>query len=370
MIYVPVLKYRQEEKKVLADVHDCISDQIIPLIEIIQDSFPTFYEYEEDGSIKRELSQYSTGKKYYKKVTREPLPDENCTLEEIAHRVKDKNVFVDFYRFDEGEYEKSSIDMSKIKLSFLLSRDINLYIQRVLETNKYEHIMPVISIKEHFEFEKDTLCDIIRGIKKAGKNLAIRVTHELFAHYRAICETELDENDFVMMDVGEEELEPHYMELSALGNSNCKAKKIVLNSPRSYKVTTAQFEETGITELIDNCARDTYLEYDLDGYGDYAGYCNKLPQRQHGLGNVGHAIALMYRYDVNGFEVFKNQGNNGHLGYDNVRDQVLAAEKRLNPDGDCIAYEIIHQNKEKMKSWAAWNRICMVRYIHQIYKYI
>ena len=51
MIYVPVLKYRQEEKKVLVDVHDRISEQIIPLIEIIQDSFPKLYEYEEDGSM-------------------------------------------------------------------------------------------------------------------------------------------------------------------------------------------------------------------------------------------------------------------------------------------------------------------------------
>ena len=87
------------------------------------------YNSTRDSSIKKELSHYSTGREYYKKVTREPLPNENCTLEEIANRMKDKNVFVDFYRFNEEEYEKNSIDMSKIKLfifqtKFLFNRNL------------------------------------------------------------------------------------------------------------------------------------------------------------------------------------------------------------------------------------------------------
>ena len=43
MIYVPILKLRSIEQKALNCVAECLSDKIIPLIEIIEDLYPTVY---------------------------------------------------------------------------------------------------------------------------------------------------------------------------------------------------------------------------------------------------------------------------------------------------------------------------------------
>lgn len=369
MVYVPLLKLRTIEKKVLEIVGECLSEQIIPLIEIVEDLYPTLYEMDsETGAIVSELRKDKSGKTKRFKKTRKPNSDEYNTLEQISEMMRGNKVFVDYFRFHQDEYRGANINYSKVTLSLKLRKD-EYYKERLKEILSYDNMIPVISIKPHYVFPKMELTELIHQLKANQHAVALRIHVSMLEQYQDICENELEEMDYIMADVRQDPVDSHVMELTELAAWDCQATKIVLNSPRDRKIATTEFEEEGITELIDNSARELCLTFGLSGYGDYVSYSDKLPQGQQGQGESGSALAFMYRYDVNGFEVFRNAEEKGLKGFLYVYEKVMEAEERLNPDGDCFGYGEIRKARG-YKDWKLWIRVGMVRYIHQMYKYM
>lgn len=61
MIYIPMLKTRDEELRVLKSMKDYYSDKIIPLIEVICEKYQVRYMTDENGEFIKEKrkTQYS-----------------------------------------------------------------------------------------------------------------------------------------------------------------------------------------------------------------------------------------------------------------------------------------------------------------------
>ncbi len=64
MIYIPMLKTRDEELRVLRSMKEHYSDKIIPLIEVICEKYQVRYMTDENGEFIREKH-----KTQYRKVT-------------------------------------------------------------------------------------------------------------------------------------------------------------------------------------------------------------------------------------------------------------------------------------------------------------
>lgn len=369
MLYVPMLKLRSTEQKALKCVKECLSDRIIPLIEIIEDLYPTIYDVDQEtGEILTEKVTDKNGKIRNRKKKKKPERNQQNTLEKVKELVGDKRVFIDYFRFHLDEYKKNNIDFNKVSLSLEL-RNEEYYKERLRDVVIYDNMIPVVSIKSSYIFSQKDLEKLVRQLKNDNHPVALRIHVSIVETYRNFCETQLGAEDYIMIDVKQDPVDSHVMELMEVSEWECEAPKIILNSPRDNRISTYDFEEAGVTALIDNSARELCIIYGLDGYGDYASYADKLPQGQQGRGEAGNALAFLYRYDVNGFEVFHNTSEIGVKGFDCVAQRVMEAEERLNPDGDCLGYVELRK-VDSYRDWKLWIRIGIVRYIHQMYKYM
>ncbi len=354
--------------KSVDNVKVCFSDEIIPLFEIINDTYEKRYQIDpETGKIRTEKEICRTGLVRNKKVEKEPTEEDIITLMDLSSKINGKKMFADFFRYHIDEYHSKNVKTSALNLSRRLLDD-EYYVKRIKGCLEFENIIPVISLKPKLCLSKEKIEELIEVAHNNGKMIAIRIETGLLDTYKDMLEG-LWKEDYLLVDIRHNYIDSKIMELEDLQGYDIDAKKILLNSPKDEVLYNTQYEEDGLTELIDNSARERYQEFGLDGYGDYAGVADKLPLRSGGI--TGSATILMYRYDVNQFEVFRNPDSSlGMNGYIKVYEDVMRAENRLNIDKDCIAYEVLHKSQKSIRSWGFWAGICITRYIHQIYKYI
>lgn len=76
--------------------------------------------------------------------------------------------------------------------------------------------------------------------------------------YKNIIENNLRATDYLLYDINEQNFNSKIMELEELKICKTKAKKIILNSPKSLKRENKEYENVCITDLIDNVAATEY----------------------------------------------------------------------------------------------------------------
>jgi len=92
MIYLPMLKNRRAEMGVLKNMNACLSDKIIPLIEILTDMYEVNYKVD---PITNEFVYEKRGKTR-RRIKEEPTDEDIITLEAINALLKGKRVFIDY----------------------------------------------------------------------------------------------------------------------------------------------------------------------------------------------------------------------------------------------------------------------------------
>lgn len=364
MIYVPMLKTRSEEYEVLSHMSNCFSDKIIPLIEIISDKYNIRYKTD---PITGEYV-YDKEKKRKTRVKITPSVEDCITLEHINKVLSGKRVFIDYFRFSNEVYG-NNIDISKVELSWKISNDVELYKNKLKEIAKYSDMIPVISIKKKFSMGKKEIQDFIQMMKSICNSIALRITEEWIEEYTDIINT-LSKDDFFLLDIGEQNPRAKFMEILQVKEIGTDANVILLNSPRKRDTKNAEFPLHGVTDLINNCARKIVEEYEIDGYGDYCGIKDSLPQNG-GSNGTGAALALLYNFEDNVFYSYCTQDTSlGMSGYKQLIPIIWSDRNILDPNRDCPGYIKIKVKKETGKpgNWATWHNINMTRYIYQTYK--
>lgn len=365
-MYIPMMKTRQEEISVSRDLNYCFSDEIIPLFEVLNEIYEKKYEVDDNG---KPLMELKPGKKKKSRILKEKTPDDIITLDFINDTVNKAKVFIDYFRFDINKYD-GQVDISSMTLAYTLNNNSDEYIKKLQSVSTYENMIPVLSLKNKFTFSKDKTIDIITQLQTLNSAIAFRIADELYEGYRDIIEKNLRESDYLLYDINEQNFYSKVMELEELKECKTRAKKILLNSPRNLKNANKDYEDCCATNLIDNAAANEYIDYDLDGFGDYGGLKDQLPARDRGSNGKGSALALLYNYKDNSFYSFCNSDTSlGVRGYPKVIKDVLSYENMLNPDNNCVAYTKIKSMAERHKagSWRTWNNVALTRYIHQVY---
>lgn len=362
MIYVPMIKTRQEELKVFNEMSYCFSKNMMPLIEIINEIYEIRYKKDEHGEY-----VYNYSKKRKTKIKEEPTEEDIITLKEINKIVDGKMMFIDYFRFSLKKYGKN-IDIKKAGLSFDLNSNLDLYKKKLLETIQYSNMIPVVSIKNDCEFPKSNLIKFVLDLQEKTTHMALRITADWLDETKDII-GKLRASDFLLFDVEEQNPQYKFVEIEELNELKAECQIILLNSPRKKDIKNGEYPEHDETDLINNCAREVALEYNLSGYGDYCGLKDVMPSND-GSNGKGAALALLYDYNKNVFYSYCNHDTSkGMSGYTTLIPVIRSDENALNPDRDCPAYEKIN-SMSTAGNWATWHHINAARYIHQTYKYM
>ena len=206
---------------------------------------------------------------------------------------------------------------------------------------------------------------MIGEIKMGNSSVAIRLTDEFIDPLGEILKNELEAEDFVMFDIGEQSAKTKFMEYDELDDFDFEAKVIILNSPRLVKPKNGDYPENAYTSLIDNSAKDFVEEYNFSGYGDYCGLKDVLP-RTGGSNGQGVALALIYDFEENAFWAYTNKNvKEGMAGYKKLIPMILDDREKFDPERTCSGYNKI-KDLENGGNWSTWLNICARRYLWQV----
>jgi len=364
MIYVPMLKTRQEELRVSTEMNYCFSDNIIPLFEILTDKYETKYQID---PITHTFVFEQKGKRR-RRVKEEPTESDIITLNFINELIKNKKAFIDYFRFTIEKYG-NNININKMNLAWKLSRDSAVYKNRIKEISNYSNLIPTVSIKPGFAFGKNELEEFLVELQSESGAIGLRITEEYLEEYSGLIKKVLRGTDYLLFDIGEQNPISKIMELEEVMELELNAKTILLNSPRKADARNGEYEESGITELIDNSVREIFSQYEFAGFGDYCGLKDTLPSND-GSNGTGAALALLYDYEVNGFYSFLNPDTKqGMSGYYKIIPVILSEKDLLDPLHNCPALKKIEE-LEGSGNWCTWHNITATRYIHQMYSNI
>lgn len=360
-MYLPIMKNRTEEMKVIRNMNAYFSEIIIPVIEIIRDEY--VINYKVDDVTGEYVFENKPNSKRKFRIKLDPREEDIITLEEIEKRLSEKKAFIDFFRFSDNEYDNKVF--KGMELSFRLSRDYAYYKQRVLQIGKFKNLIPVISIKNGFKISKHDLLELINDLRKNNHSIAIRITDNYLEDYTDLLEKHLLDKDYIMLDIRNQHVDSKFMELEELQNINTNSTKILLNSPRSRTHKNGDFENLVYTSKIDNKVAEFYKDYGLKGFGDFGGLKDDLPVDSGGNGK-GAALGLLYSKEKNAFYSIVNDDTNmGVRGFEYVRTEILKNLDILDKENICPAINRIRNMKGPFGNWATWNNLTLTRYIHQ-----
>lgn len=360
-MYLPIMKNRDEELRVIKNTSSYFGDTIVPIIEIIRDEHIPRYKIDEVSG--EYIFEKKPGLKNKSKIKLDPREEDIITLTEIQKRLNGKKAFIDFFRFSDNEYDNKVF--KGMELSFKLSRDYNYYKKRLLSISEFINLIPVISIKTGFKVSKHELVKVINDLRKGNSSVAIRITDNYLEDYAELLEENLTHDDYLMLDIKNQYVDSKFIELEEFQELETDACKILLNSPRSRAYKNGDYENLVYTNKIDNKVAVIYKDYDLQGFGDFGGLKDDLPVDSGGNGK-GAALGLIFVKEENAFYSIVNHDTNmGVSGFKYVRKEILNRLDIFDKEDNCIAIKRIKNMTDKFGNWATWNNITLTRYIHQ-----
>jgi len=336
-MYFPIFKNRMYENKVIKEYSHLFKFRsITPIIEII--------------SIKNDIPSI---------------------IKEYDEYLDDK-YFIDFFTFEHGEF----LHFTSKKVEFSLNiqnEDTYNYLDLLLETTKSKKSIPVLSIKtaRRFIFDHQKLDYYITTLQAKKESIAIRLEGRHFDEFFPLIEQKLRKTDFFMFDIGNNSLDSFILQLYDLQESKVDFTTVLLNSPRSEKLNNGDYENEKYTFLINNEVANVYKDYSFDGFGDYLGLKNELPNT--GGRGLGCALILMYnRLNNKFFSIVNNFIEDGVSGYKKIFPILLAYQPMLDPDNSCLAYKFVNDtlgpSSGKYGNWAIWKYVLMLRTLSEMKK--
>lgn len=362
MLYIPILKTRREEYSIARKMKYCFSNKIIPMFEIISEQYDVKYLIDENtGNFLYEKK----GEKNYK-IKKEESPEDIITLQHINNLIDNNKVFIDYFRFSIEKYGRN-IDVQRAELALDLSNNSTHYKEKVLSVSTFPNMIPVISIKNEFDFSNTELENFIDELQARNDSIALRITEAYIEKHSTLIKQKLRPTDYLLFDIEEQNPETKFIEIEELNDFHLNSKIILINSPRKLSIKNGEYPEHVKTDLINNSARIIASNNNLDGYGDYCGLKDQMPMNE-GSNGTGAALALFFDFKQNIFYSYSNHNTSlGITGYYTLIPLIKNDKGILNPLNDCPGYKKVEE-LVKSGNWSTWHHINATRYIYQTYK--
>jgi hypothetical protein len=238
--YIPVLRYRESEKKTLEDV--TISDKILPLVEIVQE--------------KRKVNMKSTCFEEIKELTNS----------------KNKKLLIDFPLYIKLK-PKTLVGVRNFIGPLIADPK-----RRIAEFKKLvgANIIPVASYNPNTPlFFNGNVSNEIQELRRSFNQIAFRIFPAHAQQALQEADALLKANDIILVDIDDNHYsDPILNNFFAYVNSYAKkhgCKTALIRSAIGPDITNTGLTNNSIVKELDNSLLKEYSKYGFDAFGDFCG---------------------------------------------------------------------------------------------------
>ncbi len=337
-MYIPILKNRMYEVKLLKEFSHLFNDATTPLLELIH------------------LKP--------KKGVEDPFKHRLLEYQSII----EKEFFVEFYQYNDKKHKNA--DHSKINISYDIYQNdneenyiINLY-RKLKEINLAIPVVTVSNINLHRDYAR-----IIKFVKKHFKTVVLRFKLNALNDTIKECLNMLRENDTVFVDIDEESVLSTKRKIKKINLSDYKFKKILTYSARKKSQTYSELS-TGQTKIIDEEPILCYKKLGFDGIANYLGIKDDLPAKG---GNTSgeNPTAILFDYKANAYKIEQSEDLKGAEGFKSIMKTLMKKDGWTNDNNDCDCYKemLIREKNDKYKTFGTFKFFTIIRYLSQMKRY-
>ena len=274
MKYVPVLRFRDQERLVLKNI--TLSQKTMPLIEIVKPS--------PNGNLKGTF-----GEIYQSELNHISVP-----------------FMIDFPTHLNTSKTEAAIQ------NFLRPLQVNQQAKNnaLLSLSHIHNVIPVISYNPVVPYQPNSIVNDATLLRKTYRRLAFRVFDRNINSIINDIERIITTHDILVFDIddaphGSPALQTKYQRiLQVKQNKNCQTV-VTRSAIPSNIYNTGLIDDTPITS-IDNSLLTAYLGYHFDAFGDFAGLKNDLPSTG---GTISPGL-IFYSWHTNTFVGYKGRTKN------------------------------------------------------------
>jgi hypothetical protein len=342
--YVPVFRYRTQERKALNSTP--ISSKILPLIEI---------------------------------VTKKPTSkSKNDSIDQLLKDFADSNTNV---MIDIPMYIKLNNSTLKTVRDFLtpVLADPNKRIEILTDPRlaKNEKIIPVITYNPNSPFTKGYLTSQEKHLRNYYNQIAFRIYPKYFNDSIYELTGLLESGDIILLDIDES---PHshpanrkmYKKVQEIATSNdCKCVLIRSAIPRA--LTNVDLDHGKIIQEADNSLLTDYKSLGFSAFGDYCGI--KKDNLQRG-GRISPGY-IMYSWEDNSYYGFKGVIEQADTFVSIVAPSVISSkvwkEYNSNHHKNCFGCGTIDRIQKKVKkgnSQPEWKGFACSHYLYTMEEFL
>lgn len=339
--YVPVLRFRQEERAALQAVK--LSAKVLPLIEIVQE-------------VPRAKNNADFGIDYTTELSQ-------------LHRP----VIVDF-----PTYEKIGVSLKPEVQNFLrpIQASPQQRVTRFQRLASVVGLIPAVSYATQAPYVPGTIEQLAKALRPVFGRLAFRLFDYAFAAALLGVTRVAQVGDIVVLDLddapyGNPALLTKYAQVNALQSKGCTTVLIRSVIPDALANTTL-LDDQPVTK-IDNSLCTAYQGYGFNAFGDFGGIRKDLP-RTGGTVSPGFiffswqgTLSIGYKGRIQDLSEFKRHIVPSVLASQYYR-QFGTAHHNACPG--CKRVNSIATGPDTGKSQGLWKRIAMMHYLYTMEEYL
>ncbi|MBO8163907.1 MAG: hypothetical protein H0Z34_09365 [Brevibacillus sp.] len=342
MNYVPVLRYRQEEKMALMSVR--LSRKIMPLIEIVKE--------------KPRANQKENFQDLYRlEFSKIEIP-----------------FMVDFPMYLEIKYTNSQTRNFLGQIYTNPAKRIEYFYQLVGNPN----LIPVVSYNPDFPYDLGALIKSeASNLRKKFNRLAFRVFFNGFNEAIDEIKNLIHQKDILIFDLdtaphNNNIFSKHYATINQL-RKKFNLVTVIVRSALNMDITNVGLVNGQPVTQADNSLLIKYRDYDFDAFGDFAGIKKDLLSEG---GTISPGV-IYYSGERNCYYGFNSKLKTLESFETVILPSILNSEvwKRLSDEHKkncpgCRAIENIAQGKESGKHQGKWKRISMMHYLYSMEEFL
>lgn len=342
MKYVPVVRYRQEERAALKQL--ALSSKIMPLIEIVTEK--------PHSSMKKPFSElYAAEFASFEGPFMVDLPTHLRLSRSTSHNVR----------------------------NFLLplKRDRTLVVGRLLDLAGVQGLIPVLSYDPQTQYAHGTLVSEAQALKSRFSRLAFRVFAEATSSLLDELKSVATVNDIAVLDIGvtphgNQRLEPLYERFRAL-KATTSCSLVIVRSALSPQLTNIGLVDGQPIVNADDSLRDTYPTYGFDAFGDFAGIKKDALRRG---GSVSPGVIYYFR-DGGMYVGYRGREGNvsefaSHIVPNLTQSEhwrLMSRRHKASCPG-CRYIQDVLAGTESGRSQGMWKRVSMMHYLYTMEEHL
>jgi len=343
--YVPVLRYRSQERKALNN--NSISNKILPLIEVVSEK-PT-------------------------KKSR------NTSLDKLIQDINKSNIKV---MLDFPMYLKLKKNTDKNVIDFIQpilvdqQKRIDLLTSTNLVKNKNQ-IIPVVTYNPNIPFLKNYLSKQETNLRPIYNQIAFRIYPQHFIMAFNEIKDLVKTDDIILLDLDElSHKDENNKQLYKIINMLCKSVRchsVIIRSAIPKKLSNVQLKTHAIVAEADNSLLRDYKKLGFSAFGDYCGV-KKDELKTGGIISPGY---LMYSWLENSYYGFKGIVKDAS-SFENILVPSIISSKAWN------SFSVIHQTNctgcntisniskklKKGKSQPEWKGFACAHYLYTMEEFL